>query len=77
MANDLAKPMQAMLTRAARTLPATTGETARYSRLQHTDGPTLILCDVSYSMASPAWSSSEASGIHFPCARACRDLAGT
>ena len=54
MANDLAKPMQAMLTRAARTLPATTGETARYSRLQHTDGPTLILCDVSYSMASPA-----------------------
>ncbi|MBJ7223593.1 MULTISPECIES: vWA domain-containing protein [unclassified Brenneria] len=56
MSKQLSNPLQALIRKSASTLPATTGTVARYEeRLNRTDGPRIILADLSGSMESPAW----------------------
>jgi predicted metal-dependent peptidase len=55
MPDDLVKAMQAVIDQAAKTTPARTGEVERYSqRLRTAGSATVVLADVSGSMAEPA-----------------------
>lgn len=58
MTRQLANPLQGLITKAAATLPATTGAVAGYQQRLHRIGGntrTVILADVSGSMKAPAW----------------------
>jgi hypothetical protein len=53
--NDLSHPLQALIRRAAGTLPAATGESARYrARIDSAGTTTVLLADCSSSMAEAA-----------------------
>lgn len=53
---QIANPMQALLRKAATTLPAQTGRVAvQQQRIDRRMGARIILADVSHSMESPAW----------------------
>lgn len=55
MSKDLANPLQALVKKAALTLPANTGSTAlQQARIDKRAGEVVILADVSGSMESPA-----------------------
>lgn len=57
MPRDLANPLQSLIAGAAKSLPATTGESARYkARLDGAGDSVVILADVSSSMAEGAGS---------------------
>ncbi|USR37574.1 VWA domain-containing protein [Ectopseudomonas hydrolytica] len=56
MSKQLSNPLQALIRKSASTLPTNTGNVARYEeRLNRTEGPRIIVADLSGSMESPAW----------------------
>lgn len=57
MSNNLpANPLQSIIQRAVKTLPATTGRVAvQQERIDRRRGQTVILSDISASMGGPAW----------------------
>lgn len=56
MNRQLANPLQAVLKRAAQTLPAHTGKVAQQqARIDRRNGGAVILADISTSMGGPAW----------------------
>jgi hypothetical protein len=63
--NDLSRPLQDLIRRAAGTLPAATGEAARYrARLDGAGSAIVLLADVSSSMAEPAGKRTKAAILH-------------
>lgn len=56
MSNELIDPLQQLITKASKTLPATTGRVASHkTKLDRRQGEVIILADISASMESVAW----------------------
>jgi hypothetical protein len=56
MSNELTNPLQQLIKKAGKTLPATTGKVAVHQqKIDRRKGETIILADISISMASAAW----------------------
>ncbi|TEQ03927.1 VWA domain-containing protein [Pseudomonas aeruginosa] len=56
MSNELINPLQQLITKASKTLPATTGRVASHkTKLDRRQGEVIILADISASMESVAW----------------------
>lgn len=56
MNKEIANPLQTLIQRAAKTLPATTGKVAaQQARIDRRQGKYVILADISASMEAPAW----------------------
>lgn len=55
MTKQLANPLQSLISAAAKRLPSQTGATASYHARTGASGPSVILADVSGSMATTAW----------------------
>ncbi|AYL28539.1 TPA: vWA domain-containing protein [Pseudomonas aeruginosa] len=56
MSNELINPLQQLIAKASKTLPATTGRVATHqARLDRRQGEVIILADISASMGCTAW----------------------
>jgi Mg-chelatase subunit ChlD len=56
MGRDITNPLQGLVKRAAGSLPAKTGRVAaQQERINRRAGETIVLADISASMAAPAW----------------------